>query len=185
MRNKRYDQAIADSAFGSISRLAEHLGLSYRNVESYAKDGRRPVDRKGIVKYDIAAICEALDCSLEDLFPEEQIDRPYRVRESYADGYGQRKKKTPRKSAGADKPKAPPRRKAEKIRKREADLAELRGYFESGLLPSRIFVDAEDAPEGLNPRAVGLWLSPKPPKIPAKHLAYVLKRCREMADQNG
>ncbi|MEQ8602863.1 MAG: helix-turn-helix transcriptional regulator [Marivibrio sp.] len=182
MRNSKYDKAIADSEFGSISRLAEHLGLSYRNVESYAKDGRRPVDHKGIVKYDIAAICEALGCSLEDLFPEEQIDRPYRVRESYADGYGQRKKKTPRKKDG-EKAKAPPRQKAEKIRQREADLAELRSYFESGLLPSKVFIDADDAPEGLTPRTVSLWLSPKPPKIPAKHLAYVLKRCREMAGE--
>jgi DNA-binding Xre family transcriptional regulator len=181
MRNTKYDQAIAKSEFGSISRLAEHLGLSYRNVESYTKDGRRPVDRKGIVKYDIVAICEALGCTLEDLFPEDQIDRPYRVRETYADGYGQRKKKTPTKKGTAKKPKAPPRRKAERIRKREAELAEIRGYFESGLLPSRIFIDAKDAPEGLNPRVVSLWLSPKPPKIPAKHLAYVLERCRAMA----
>lgn len=94
-RNELYYEAIGRSRFGSISRLAEHLGLSYRNVESYALFEHRSVDRHGIVKYDIAAICDALECSLEDLFPDEFIDRPYRVRDSYDDGYGQRRKKVP------------------------------------------------------------------------------------------
>jgi len=94
-RNSKYDEAVASSRFGSISRIAEYLGLSYRNVESYALLERRPVDRSGVVKYDIAAICHALECSIEDLFPENLIDRPYRFLESYADGYGQRAKKVP------------------------------------------------------------------------------------------
>lgn len=94
-RNDIYENAIRDSEFGSISRLAEHLGLHYRNVQSYAIFERRPVDRKGIVKHDIAAICEALGCELEALFPEEFIDHPYRFRETYEDGYGQRGVKSP------------------------------------------------------------------------------------------
>lgn len=94
-RNSRYESAIQKSEFGSISRLAEYLELSYRNVESYALLERRPVDRNGVVKYDVAAICSALSCTLEDIFPEHLIDRPYRFRKSYADGYGQRAKKVP------------------------------------------------------------------------------------------
>lgn len=94
-RNSRYEDAIRSSRFGSISRLAEHLDLSYRNVESYALLERRPVDRNGFVKYDVTAICEALNCGLEDLFPPSLIDAPYRFRESYDDGYGQRAKKVP------------------------------------------------------------------------------------------
>lgn len=94
-RNSRYEDTIRSSRFGSISRLAEHLDLSYRNVESYALRERRPVDRNGFVKYDVAAICAALNCGLEDLFPKSLIDEPYRFRESYDDGYGQRAKKVP------------------------------------------------------------------------------------------
>lgn len=94
-RNEAFETAIRDSEFGSISRLAEHLGLHYRNVQSYALFERRPVDRAGIVKYDIAAICEALGCDLESLFPKDFIDRPYELRETYDDGYGQRAKRVP------------------------------------------------------------------------------------------
>lgn len=94
-RNVTYENAIRKSAFGSISRLAEHLDLHYRNVQSYALFERRPVDRAGIVKHDVAAICQALGCELEELFPEEFIDRPYRFRETYEDGYGQRGVKAP------------------------------------------------------------------------------------------
>jgi len=94
-RNELYEKAIRDSEFGSFSRLAEHLGLHYRNVQSYALFERRPVDRDGIVKYDIAAICGALGCELERLFPAKFIDRPYRFRETYEDGYGQRAKRVP------------------------------------------------------------------------------------------
>lgn len=93
-RNSLYEKAIHNSEFGSISRLAEHLDLHYRNVQSYALFERRPVDRAGIVKHDVAAICRALGCELEALFPEEFIDRPYRFRESYEDGYGQRAAKS-------------------------------------------------------------------------------------------
>ncbi len=94
-KNERYFRAIEQSRFGSVSRLAEHLGLSYRNVQSYGLLERRPVDRKGVVKYDVAGICRALDCGLEDLFPSDAIDRPYRFLDSY-EGYGKRAAKTPR-----------------------------------------------------------------------------------------
>lgn len=266
-RNSKYDETIKRSQFGSISRLSEHLSLSYRNVESYALLERRPVDRNGVVKYDIAAICQALDCALEDLFPESFVDRPYRFRESYADGYGQRAKKVPVKRhfperdltpaqtdsiikalafsrqveagiahefalkivqrlkpehfaaiegrllspecavedvpeeqyetalnalgspanfrmlqrlKGRDTVETPPR-KAAKTLQRENDLKEIRRYFEAGLLPADAFIDAPNVPPGLNPRVVTQWMGKKRPKIAEDHLAYVLERCRALA----
>ncbi|MBP5856248.1 hypothetical protein KAJ83_04450 [Marivibrio halodurans] len=94
-RNHSLYNAIENAGFASMSAFVRHVALSYRNVESYAKFERRPVDRKGIVKYDIAAICEALNCKLEDIFPADFIDTPYRFRESYDDDYGRRAKKKP------------------------------------------------------------------------------------------
>lgn len=89
-RNQKLKTAIAASSFGNVSRLAKHLGVHYRNIDSYVILERRPVDNAGIVKHDAAAICNALEASLEDLFPAEFIDHPYSFRESYEDGYGQR-----------------------------------------------------------------------------------------------
>tara|TARA_R110000868_G_scaffold64234_3_gene193119 strand:+ start:14872 stop:15690 length:819 start_codon:yes stop_codon:yes gene_type:complete len=266
-RNFKYDNAIRKSQFGSISRLSEYLNLSYRNVESYALLERRPVDRNGVVKYDVAAICQALECDLDDLFPENFVDRPYRFRESYADGYGQRAKKVPVKRhfperdltpvqadviikalafsrqveadiahefalkiiqrlkpehyaaieakllsperasedvpekqyeaalkalsspanlrvlqrlKGRDTLDAPPR-KAAKTLQRENDLKEIQRYFEAGLLPGDAFIDAPDVPPGLNPRVVTQWMGKKRPKIAEDHLAYILERCRALA----
>lgn len=89
-RNERLETAIRASSFGTVARLAGHVGVHYRNVESYVILERRPVDRNGMVKHDAAAICQALEAPLEDLFPGDFIDRPYRVLDSYEDGYGRR-----------------------------------------------------------------------------------------------
>lgn len=89
-RNIKLYAAIAKSAFGSTRHLAMHLGVPYTCLYTYLRLERAPVDRNGYVKYDAAALCQVLDCTLEELFPEEFIDRPYHFRDSYDDGYGQR-----------------------------------------------------------------------------------------------
>lgn len=94
-RNEKLEAAIAASEFGNPARLAKALGVHYRNVDSYVLLERRPVDAEGIVKPDAAAMCDAMACDLTDLFPSDQIDGPYRFRESYADGYGRRDRKVP------------------------------------------------------------------------------------------
>jgi len=102
-RNERLETAIKTSSFGTISRLAGHVGVHYRNVESYVILERRPVDRNGIVKHDVAAICQALGAPLEDLFPGDFIDRPYRVLDSYEDGYGRRAVRPPQRKFFAER----------------------------------------------------------------------------------
>ena len=94
-RNVNFSRAIEASEFGSISRLAKHIGVHYNCLYTYLCLERSPIDRQGCVKYDAAAICEALGCELTDLFPKAALDRPYRFRKSYADGYGQRAPKVP------------------------------------------------------------------------------------------
>ena len=86
--------AITESRFGSISRLAEHLGVHYRNVESYVIGERGPVDRYGYVKYDVVALCEALGQDIEALFPEELAGQSYKFDDGNHPGkYGPRPKK--------------------------------------------------------------------------------------------
>ena len=93
-RNESLALAIHESPFGSISRLAEHLGIHYRNVQSYVKREREPIDRHGYVKYDAVAICEALGQDVKTLFPDECAGRVYRFYDGKHPGeYGPRMKK--------------------------------------------------------------------------------------------
>ncbi|MBO6559447.1 MAG: sigma-70 family RNA polymerase sigma factor [Nisaea sp.] len=89
-KNNQLLKAIENSEFGSVSRLAEHLGVHYNCLYTYLRLDRSPIDQSGYVKYDAVAMCEALGFELPDLFPPEALDRPYRLRETYDDGYGQR-----------------------------------------------------------------------------------------------
>lgn len=92
--NNSLMNAISDSRFGSISRLSEHLGVHYRNVESYVIKERDPIDRYGYVKYDVAAMCEALERDVDALFPDECAGRDYKFDDGKHPGtYGPRKKK--------------------------------------------------------------------------------------------
>ena len=92
--NESLSRAIDESSFGSISRLAEHLGVHYRNVESYVIKERGPIDRYGYVKYDVAAMCEALERDVDELFPEECAGRDYKFDDGKHPGtYGPRQKK--------------------------------------------------------------------------------------------
>mgnify|MGYP001346577801 CR=1 FL=1 len=94
-KNTKLIEVISASPFGSISRLAEHLGIHYNCIHSYITAERSPIDRHGYVKYDVAGMCAALECEVADLFPEDVLDRPYRLRETYDDGYGRRATKQP------------------------------------------------------------------------------------------
>lgn len=93
-RNKTLEAAIQSSHFGSISRLAEHLGVHYRNVESYVILERDPIDRYGYVKYDVVAIAEALGASVEALFKDVLEGRAAKLDDGKHPGkYGPRAKK--------------------------------------------------------------------------------------------
>ncbi len=261
-RNEKFEHILSQSQFATIAELARHTGLHYRNVQSYAILERRPVDKNGVVKYDAAAISSAFDCALEDLFPDEFIDRPYRFRDSYDDGYGTRRKKTPAEDvpermltpeqvdivlgevafarmvpadfahdfvhdlvrrlpeaeydalsahlfgSEATPPSALCRKALDKLNsvrsfrklrhltghavptdhdkdntksiKRDAYLPVLNRFFENGLLPSRIFIDAPNVPAGLGPRSVSSWLADRTKTIPTDHLDYVIRRCHDI-----
>ena len=55
---------------------------------------------------------------------------------------------------------------------------ELKRYRdEYGILPGKIFKNAEDIPEGLKPHNVSHWISRKPKSVNKDHLDWVLKAC--------
>lgn len=93
-RNTLLLDAVSESEFGSISRLAEHLGVSYNCIYEYICLRRSPIDRWGYVKYDAAGMCDALNMDLGELFPDGYIKQPYKFNDGTHPGkYGPRAKK--------------------------------------------------------------------------------------------
>lgn len=65
--------AIGASRFGSVSALAQHMGCSYNTIKRYVSGERHPIDRRGVVKRDIATVCRLLGRRLEELFPPDVL----------------------------------------------------------------------------------------------------------------
>lgn len=63
------------------------------------------------------------------------------------------------------------------------EIAEqLRPMREAGLIPSRIFVDADDVPDGISPAMISSWVTGNSKRLRSDHLEWVLKRCHDLTE---
>ena len=85
VKNNRLLSAIEEAGFASVSEFCKEFGISDTEVGKYINMKKSPLTASGNMSKTASKIIDALNCSIDDIFSEDQIWQPLEKNKSRID----------------------------------------------------------------------------------------------------